>query len=312
MSVLLEAGLALLLVLLAAWTVLARGVLAAVIGFVAVGVVLAMVWVAFGAIDVALAEAAIGAGLTGALLIHAAGRTASARHAAALRAPGLAVRVAAGLASAGIAAAIAIAVLALPEPAPTLAPAVAEHLGTLGLGNAITGVLLGFRAIDTLLESVVVVLALVGVWSVAPDAAWGGRSGASPPARADGALAFAARALVPVGILLALYVFWAGADHPGGKFQSATMLAAMGLLVVMAGHADAPRADGAWLRAALVAGPLAFIAVGWAGVPLAGALLGYPEAFAKPLILAIEFALLPTLAAALALLVLGPPARPLP
>jgi hypothetical protein len=53
-----------------------------------------------------------------------------------------------------------------------------------------------------------------------------------------------------------------------------------------------------------------FIAVGVAGLWTAGAFLGYPEGWAKPLILVIEVALLPTLVLVLALLMNGPPARP--
>jgi multisubunit Na+/H+ antiporter MnhB subunit len=306
----LEAALALALVSLGAWTVAVRGTTAAVIGFVAYGLVLALVWLYFGAVDVSMTEAAIGAGLTGMLFVHAARRTAPAERATELPTARVAVRVAAAVASLAVAGALAAAVLALPEPAPSLAPPVMDRLGALGVANPITGVLLGFRALDTLLESIVVVLALVGVWSISPDGAWGGRpapAGGAGGARDDAGLAFAARVLIPVGVLIALYVLWRGADHPGGKFQAATLLAAMALLALMAGLAEAPRANDARLRGVLACGPAVFIAIGALGVPMAGAVLAYPETFAKPLILAIEFALVPTLAAALALLVLGPP-----
>jgi hypothetical protein len=48
------------------------------------------------------------------------------------------------------------------------------------------------------------------------------------------------------------------------------------------------------------------------GAAAAGAFLAYPEGLAKPLILAIEFALMPTLTLVLALMLLGAPARPEP
>jgi len=104
---------------------------------------------------------------------------------------------------------------------------------------------------------------------------------------------------------VAVYIFWIGADHPGGKFQGATILAAMWLLVLMAGLADAPPISRKWLRALLVAGPLAFIAVGAIGAVTAGAFLGYPESVAKALILTVEFALMPTLTLVLGLMLLG-------
>ena len=109
--------------------------------------------------------------------------------------------------------------------------------------------LLAFRALDTLLEAIVLVLALIGVWSLAPDDAWGGRPGLRQHADPDGMLAYLARVLPPIGIVVGVYIFWIGADQPGGKFQGATLLAAMWLLVWMAGprRRAAGRAE-RWLR----------------------------------------------------------------
>jgi len=125
-------------------------------------------------------------------------------------------------------------------------------------------------------------------------------------------LAYAARVLPPLGIIVGTYIFWVGADDPGGKFQGATILAAMWLLVLMAGLADAPPISRTWLRVGLVAGPLVFIAVGLLGLYAAGDFLGYPQGLAKPLIVAIELALLPSLTLVLALLLLGAPRRGMP
>jgi multisubunit Na+/H+ antiporter MnhB subunit len=125
----------------------------------------------------------------------------------------------------------------------------------------------------------------------------------------DGVLAYFARVLPPIGIVVGIYLFWAGADHPGGKFQSATILAAMWMLVQMAGLADAPAVGNRLLRAGIVAGPLVFVAVGLLGLWTAGDFLGYPQGWAKPMIVAIEVALLPTLVLVLALLMSGAPAR---
>ena len=66
--------LSLVLLAIAAWTIAARQTFAAVVGFVAYGLLLSIAWVALSAIDVALTEAAIGGGLTGVLLIGAAAR----------------------------------------------------------------------------------------------------------------------------------------------------------------------------------------------------------------------------------------------
>jgi uncharacterized MnhB-related membrane protein len=309
MTTVVSAVVVLLLLWLALWTVVAREAFVAVAGFVVYGLLLSLVWVRLAGIDVALTEAAIGGGLTGALLLGAVGRLRGTEAEATAERSGLGTHVFAVLLSVGVTAALVLCVLALPEPAPTLAPQVVANLPATQVGNPITGVLLAFRALDTLLEAIVLVIALVGVWSLAPDHAWGGRPGPRYFADPDGVLAYLARVLPPIGIVIGLYLFWAGADHPGGKFQSATILAAMWMLVQMAGLADAPRIDNRWLRGGVVIGPLAFIAVGLLGAWTAGAFLGYPDGFAKAMIVAVEVALLPTLVLVLALLLNGAPAR---
>lgn len=307
---LLNAVVALLLIGLAGWAVATRSSYAAVVGFIAYGLLLTLAWVQLAGIDVALTEAAIGGGLTGALLIGAAARLRATEDAARREWPRTSIRVLAATLSAGVAGVLAAVVLSVPaQPVPTLAPEVAVHIGATGVANPITAVLLAFRALDTLLEAVVLLFALLGIWSLAPDAAWGGRPGRLQHAQPDGMLAYAARVLPPVGIVVGMYIFWIGADHPGGKFQGATILAAMWLLVIMAGLADAPPVRRSWLRLLLVGGPLVFIGIGVLGAYTAGAFLAYPAGYAKPLILAVEFALMPTLTLVLALMLLGAPLR---
>jgi multisubunit Na+/H+ antiporter MnhB subunit len=306
----LNGALALLVLVLAIWTVAARDTFAAAVGFVAYGMLLTVVWVQLQGVDVALIEGAIGGGLTGAMLIAAASRLRPTEAAARAERPGVPTRLAAALVAACITAALAVAVLALPDPAPTLAPETAENLPATGVGNPITGVLLAFRAMDTLLEAIVVLFAMIGVWSLAPDRVWGGRPGRLHRADPDGILAYLARVLPPIGIVVAVYIFWIGADLPGGKFQGASILAAMWLLAAMAGLTDAPPVSRTWVRFALIAGPVVFIAIGAAGVWTAGAFLAYPDGLAKPLIKVIEWALLPSLALTLALILAGAPARP--
>ena len=108
---------------------------------------------------------------------------------------------------------------------------------------------------------------------------------------------------------MGVHVLWAGADHPGGAFQGGTILAAMWVLVTVAGLSDAPRVGQRWLRLALVAGPAVFLVVGLGGLVLGDAFLAYPVAYAKLLILAIEFAMTLTIGATLGLLLAGPPQR---
>lgn len=310
MTDVLNAGLAVLIVALAIWAVFARDAFAAVVGFIAYGLLLTLVWVQLQGVDVALTEAAIGGGLTGALLIGAASRLRGTEAAARAERPRTLVRVAAAVLAAAVTAALAIGVLMLPDPAPTLAPQAMANITVTGVGNPITAVLLAFRAMDTLLEAIVLVFALIGVWSLGPDDTWGGRPGLRHRADPNGILAYFARVLPPIGIIVGTYVFWVGADHPGGKFQGATIVAAMWLLAIMAGLTDAPPVSRTWVRVGLAAGPLVFIAIGLTGAMTAGAFLAYPEGYAKPLIVVIELALMPTLTLILALLIAGAPRRP--
>jgi len=83
----------------------------------------------------------------------------------------------------------------------------------------------------------------------------------------------------------------------------------MWLLAVMAGLLRPPPVRSAALRLLLVAGPVLFILVGFAGWLFADAFLAYPPGFTKPVILLVEAALTVSIAAALAMLIAGPPAE---
>ncbi|MCC6777997.1 MAG: DUF4040 domain-containing protein [Hyphomicrobiales bacterium] len=330
----LDIALAVVALAVASWTVTVRAALSAVLAFVVYGLLLALIWIRLDAPDVALAEAAIGSGLTGALLIRAAARLradggvsprapvarasparalvaraspARALVARASAARALVARASAALLSAIVAGALAVVIWLLPDSAPTLAPAAASNQAATGLGNAVTNVLMAFRAIDTFLEKIVLLLALVAVWSLAPDRAWGGRPNVDVRSDPEGLLPFFARLLAPVGIVIGIYLLWVSADHPGGAFQAGTILAAMWLLVLMARLTETPAIGSRRLRCALIAGPALFLAVGLAGIAWADGFLAYPAEYAKPLILAVELAMLLTIAATLGLLALGPP-----
>jgi uncharacterized MnhB-related membrane protein len=69
-----EVVLAGLLVAIATWTIVARTAFAAIVVFMVYGLLLAIVWVALSAVDVALTEAAIGGGVTSIVLLGAASR----------------------------------------------------------------------------------------------------------------------------------------------------------------------------------------------------------------------------------------------
>jgi len=290
------------------WTIAVRETYSATVGFVAYGLLLALIWVRLGAVDVALTEAAIGGGLGGVLLLGAAARLRDADQMVA-ETPGKVTRASAAALSMLTAAALAGAVLLLPNSASTLAPTVIAHTWATGLTNPVTNVLMAFRAMDTLLEKVVLLLAIVGVWSLAPDNTWGGHQGPRHRADPDGILVFLARLLPPLGIVVGIYLLWTGANHPGGAFQGGAVLASMWLLAIMAGLTDTPPVSSRRLRLILVVGPGLFLVVGLGGLWLGAAFLAYPPALAKPLIVGIEIAMIVTIAATLGLLLAGVPER---
>jgi multisubunit Na+/H+ antiporter MnhB subunit len=304
-----DIGLALLVLGVAAWTIAARDTFAAVVGFVAYGLLLALVWLRLAAPDVALTEAALGSGLTGGLLLGASTRLRHVETPAAGERPTATLHLAAAVLCTLVSAGVAAILLLLPEPAPTLAPQAVANITATGLGSPVTAVLMAYRAIDTLLEVVVLLLALIGVWSLARDRVWGGLPGPRRQADPDGLLTFVAQLLVPIGVLVGIHIFWVGSVAPGGEFQGATILAAMWIIAMMAGLVDAPAASRRWLRLALVVGPAVFLAIGLAGFAMADGFLAYPESHAKMMILAIEVPVTLSIAATLALLVAGSPER---
>jgi len=300
--------LALVVVGIAVFTLATRSAYSAAVAFVGYGVVVSLIWVRLAAPDVALTEAAIGSGLTSVLLLSAAARL-RAFERTPEQPPSATLRVVAALLSAAVAAALALSVLFLPDPAPTLAHAAAAGLPDTGVGNPVTATLMAYRGTDTFLEKVVLVLALIGVWSLARDEHWGGRPGPRHAADPRGSLAFFARLLPPLGLVIGVYLLWTSADNPGGAFQGGTALAAMWLLAIMARLADTPAIAGRVLRLGLVIGPAIFLVVGLAGTWFGDGFLAYPPAIAKPIILAIEIPMTLTIALTLTLLMSGAPER---
>ncbi|MFO1146803.1 MAG: hydrogenase subunit MbhD domain-containing protein [Alsobacter sp.] len=306
MSLVIDTLLGAMLVALALRCALARDAISAVMAFISLGLLLAIAWVRLGSVDVALTEAAIGSGATGFLLIGAhAHLRRSGRGEAGEGAPlGREARAVVAVAAAIVGVAVAWALLTLPDPAPSLAPAAVANMPATGLGNAVTAVLIAYRSLDTLLETIVLVLAVVGLWALAPQGSWGG-PGRLRLASAPAPLVFLARALPPVGVLAGIYLFWEGANAPGGAFQGGTVLAAMAVLAMLAGLAAVPRMDAGWLRWSLVFGAGLFTLVGFLGVLTGGSFLAFPDVATKPVILAVEAGLTFSIAAGLAMLVAG-------
>ncbi|MDT8403437.1 hydrogenase subunit MbhD domain-containing protein [Sulfuriflexus sp.] len=268
-----------------AWGALASGDLfKAIVLFIAFGLVMALVWVRLEAPDIALAEAAIGAGLTGALLLAAFVKLR-------ITSPNVNVDITRSLCGIRsipvlvsilfLAMALAYAIWPLPPDAAGLGEDVAANLDRSGVSNPVTAVLLNFRSYDTLLEVMVLLLALLGAWSLGMTTP---RREAAPGLVLD----TLSRLLAPLLILVAAYLLWAGAHAPGGAFQAGAMLAAVGVLMLLTGW-QLPAALAALpLRLVLVAGPVTFMLLAVIPLLLEGRLLQLPPAWAGCLILIIE------------------------
>ena len=258
--------LASLVICVAVYTIAAQDLFAAVIGYVAYGLLLAFVWIRLYAPDVALTEAAVGGGVTGVLLITA-GKRLGALNVSQEAQPGPVLKLLTGVLATLVASALGAVILMLPDPPPSLAPeaaAAADGAGA-GLGNPITAVLMSYRSLDTMLEKIVLILAVIGVWSVGADEAWGRAPAPLRQQKAYAPMVFLAQMLAPVGALIAIHIFWTGANAPGGAFQGGALLAAMWMVTMMARLMEPPRVDAQWLRLALVAGPAVFLISGLAG-----------------------------------------------
>ncbi len=194
------------------------------------------------------------------------------------------------------------AVLSLPDHAEGLQKMVADKMEVSGVSNPVTAVLLNFRGYDTLLEMVVLLLALLGVWSL--GAASSHREAVPGPV-----LDTLTRLLIPVLILVAAYLLWVGGHAPGGAFQAGSVLGAAGVLLLLTGwrlHAGLAAIP---LRLTLVAGPGTFLAIAVFTLLIKGQFLEYPQAQAGILILVLETAATFSIGVTLAALFLG--SRPL-
>lgn len=195
--------------------------------------------------------------------------------------------VLAGLLSLGVIVALGWAVLERPALVENLPERVASAMPESGVEHPITAVLLNFRSYDTLLEIAVLLLAVavaLALREAQPDR--------PEQMGLDNPLLRSVMAwLLPLILVVAGFLLWAGSYQPGGAFQAGSVLAAAGVLLRLAGAHLGWLDNAALLRAGLALGLLTFIGIGMVvmlpGVPF----LTYPEAHAGTLILVIELTL---------------------
>ncbi len=277
----------------------------AIVLFITFGLLLTLAWVRLDAPDIALAEAAIGAGLTGALLLAALAKLRSTNPLIKVVEPSIkqkpkvsSIQWGPAVVSLLVAVGLGNAVLSLPSYAPGLSLEVSEKLDSSGVSNPVTAVMLNFRGYDTLLEMIVLLVALVGVWSI-------GSLAKSREDRPDIVLDNLSRFLTPLLILVAAYLLWIGAHAPGGAFQAGSVLGAAGVLLLLTGWRLQAGFSALPLRLLLVAGSGTFVAMAVFTLLVEGQLLKFPIMQAGIFILLIETAATISIGITLAALFLG-------
>ena len=268
-----------------------------IVVFIVFGLVVALSWARLGSPDLALAEAAIGAGVTGALMLMAYRRLAS-RSGGASGDRSRRLRLAAPVAVlAGTAVAIiGLAALGIDGASDSGGAAALAALPATGLGNPVTGVLLMFRGLDTLLELVVLLVVLLGAWAMMIPG--------PPPAlhlvsRDTPLVAALLTIAAPLCVLVAVHLLVVGADEPGGAFQAGAVLAAGGVLLVLTGVLRPSREAGPVIRLAVLVGPAAFVVVGVSAMAFGRPVMELPGLWAVYLI---ETAMMISIAVTLSLL----------
>lgn len=192
------------------------------------------------------------------------------------------------------AAAAFFAGLAILPMGPGLAPEVSRDIAETGVANPVTAVLLDYRAYDTLLELLIVVLALAAAESIAPPAA--------PPTPLGGPVVLGAiGALAPALVVFGGFVLWIGATAPGGALQAAALWAAALILLETVGRGLVPERAPLALGLSAI-GVAVFFGAGVGTIALTGTPLDWPAELAGTIILGIEIAAGAALAIGLAAL----------
>lgn len=271
-----------------ACTLIPRRRIAQSMGFLVLGALVTLLWLQLGSVDVALAEAALGGGLLGAILVCLSApqhdRSTPAHDVVPSAGISPWLRSAAGV---GVGAVLSVVICAawfrVEQTMPDWEDPLDQQLPSTGVDHGVTGVLLAFRAYDTLLESAVLMVTAFAALALGASQHLRAPETATHP---PDSLRWMVHLSAPVLLLAALWILFAGSTDSGGAFQSGAVLAALLILMRVAGiglglvHRLVP--------VLLVAGVLAFIAAGLLGPITGEPWLWWDPAWAFAAILTIE------------------------
>lgn len=281
-----------------AWRTLnSRSMRDAVALFIALGVVVSLIWARMEAPDLAIAEVAIGSGITGALLMAAMRDLPIESRNEQRPTRTMTVLVNTGTAILVVTIAFAFFMAIQGNVDSRLQPIVMDELAGSGVSNPVTAVLLNYRSYDTLLELAVLIAAAMGIRALGMEL--------PAPKALDPMLNTLIAFIVPALVLMGFYLLWVGAHAPGGAFQAGSVIAAALVLSRIAGR-DVLAYMPSWLLSwSLVLGAAVFLTVGLLMIPVSQQFLQFPSSLAGALILIIEFFAMLSIAATLVLAFAG-------
>lgn len=198
------------------------------------------------------------------------------------------VRILAGLLSVGIFAALAASIVDLNQLdglSRGLTRQVQSQTAQSGVDHPVTAVLLNFRAYDTWLEIVVLLLAVMGMMVLRRSI----DIEHTPPGPETGSvLSWLTRLLLPIMVITGGYVLWLGTSAPGGAFQAGAVIGSAAVLLRLAGYPATALLNGPLLRGSLTIGFIVFWLVAAGLLVLGRDLLDLPRGNAGLIIIVIE------------------------
>jgi multisubunit Na+/H+ antiporter MnhB subunit len=176
---------------------------------------------------------------------------------------------------------------------PIISHHIKQELPLSGVSHEVTAVLLNFRALDTLLEVGVILLALIAIYTIKPYFRYKPLSFENTITNTFVALLF------PLIVLCSFYILYSGSYQSGGAFAAAALLAGGIIILRLVKPKYLADLQEFILRFVYISGLLFFVLVG-VGTLFFGSFLEYRGGVATFFIISIESILTLSLAVILA------------